>query len=354
MPSTATTTAAQTPHRSTFRTLAGHPALRVVLALAVVASAAWVLRGQLPALSAIRDAVLGAHVPWVIGAFTVQVVAMHLLARLQNVVVSAFGGRMSRRRSELVTYASTAVTQGLPAGGAFAAGYNYRWLTFAGLTPGNAVVALTLSATVSMLALGVVFSATVSPQVTEWMAGDVHNIVLAACVAAGIAAVVVAVEVARRRAPAPNTETPPDAGWKVKFANTLAAVAHLPRVVWHRAFALATGKWLLDLACLIAACLAVGIDAGIASLAALHVATQVARQIPLTPGGIGIVEAGLVAGLVALGFEAGAAAAAVAVYRLCTYWYPLVAGAGCIPVLRHVARRATAGVPADEPASAAA
>lgn len=353
MPRTATT-AAHTRRPSRLRSLVRHPAVRGLLALAVLASAAWILRGQLPALSTIRDAVLGAQVQWVIGAFAVQMVAMHMLARLQNVVVSAFGGEMSRRRSELVTYASTAVTQGLPAGGAFAAGYNYRWLTVAGLTPGNAVVALTLSAGVSMLALGAVYSATVSPQVASWVVDDVHNIVLAACVAAGIAVVAGAVEVARRRAPEPNVETPPSAGWKTKLANTLAEVAHLPRMVWHRAFALTTAKWMFDLLCLIAACLAVGIEAGVASLATLHVATQVARQIPLTPGGVGIVEAGLVAGLVALGFDAGAAAAAVAIYRLCTYWYPLVAGAGSIPLLRHVARRDAARTPEDDTAIAAA
>lgn len=333
------TTAAQTRRRSTVRSVLRHPVTRTLPALAVVVAAVWILRGQLPALSTIRDAVLAAQLQWVIGAFAVQMVAMHMLARLQNVVVAAFGGEMSRRRSELVTYASTAVTQGLPAGGAFAAGYNYRWLTVAGLTPGNAVVALTLSTGVSMLALGVVYSATISPQVAGWMADDVHNIVLAACVAAGIAAVVGALEVARRRVPAPSVEAPPGAGWKVKLTLALAEIVRLPRVVWHRVFALTTAKWAFDLLCLIAACLAVGIEVGVASLATLHVATQVARQIPLTPGGIGIVEAGLVAGLVALGFDAGAAAAAVAIYRMCTYWFPLVAGAGSIPLLRHVARR---------------
>ncbi|WP_420749775.1 lysylphosphatidylglycerol synthase transmembrane domain-containing protein [Rhodococcus sp. O3] len=353
MPRTATT-AAQTRRRSRLHTVARHPATRVLVGLAVVAAAAWILRAQLPALSTIRDAVLDAHVQWVIGAFAVQMVAMHMLARLQNVVVAAFGGEMSRRRSELVTYASTAVTQGLPAGGAFAAGYNYRWLTVAGLTPGHAVVALTLSAGVSMLALGVVYSATVSPRLAEWMVDDVLHVVLAACVAAGIAVVVAAAEVARRRAPAPTVEIPPDAGWKAKLANTLAEVARLPRRVWHRVFALTTAKWMFDLLCLIAACLAVGIEAGVASLATLHVATQVARQIPLTPGGIGIVEAGLVAGLVALGFDAGPAAAAVAIYRLCTYWFPLVAGAGSIPLLRHVARRESVRVPEDRRTPAAA
>lgn len=46
-----------------------------------------------------------------------------------------------------------------------------------------------------------------------------------------------------------------------------------------------------------------------------------------TPGGLGGVEAGLAAGLVAYGVDSAAALAAVLVYRLISYWLPLAAGA---------------------------
>jgi undecaprenyl-diphosphatase len=46
-----------------------------------------------------------------------------------------------------------------------------------------------------------------------------------------------------------------------------------------------------------------------------------------TPGGLGGVEAGLVAGLVAYHVDSSAALAAVLVYRLISYWLPLSAGA---------------------------
>lgn len=46
-----------------------------------------------------------------------------------------------------------------------------------------------------------------------------------------------------------------------------------------------------------------------------------------TPGGLGGVEAGLVAGLVAYNVDGAAALAAVLVYRLISYWLPLAAGA---------------------------
>jgi undecaprenyl-diphosphatase len=45
-----------------------------------------------------------------------------------------------------------------------------------------------------------------------------------------------------------------------------------------------------------------------------------------TPGGLGAMEAALVAGLTAVGMEAGIAVAAVLAYRLATYWLPILPG----------------------------
>ena len=45
-----------------------------------------------------------------------------------------------------------------------------------------------------------------------------------------------------------------------------------------------------------------------------------------TPGGLGAVEAALVAGLTALGAHAGPAVAGVLVFRLATFWLPIAPG----------------------------
>jgi uncharacterized protein (TIRG00374 family) len=50
-------------------------------------------------------------------------------------------------------------------------------------------------------------------------------------------------------------------------------------------------------------------------------------MIPITPGGLGFVEAGLTSMLVLAGVPAGAASLAVLAYRLVSYWLPLAAGA---------------------------
>ena len=57
-----------------------------------------------------------------------------------------------------------------------------------------------------------------------------------------------------------------------------------------------------------------------------YVAAQLLAQIPLTPGGIGVVEAGLTATLVLAGVSGGDAAVATLAYRLVSYWLMLPAG----------------------------
>ena len=55
-------------------------------------------------------------------------------------------------------------------------------------------------------------------------------------------------------------------------------------------------------------------------------AAQVLAQIPVTPGGLGFVEAGLTAMLALAGVGAADAVLATFTYRLMTYWLPLPLG----------------------------
>jgi uncharacterized protein (TIRG00374 family) len=55
-------------------------------------------------------------------------------------------------------------------------------------------------------------------------------------------------------------------------------------------------------------------------------AAQVLAQIPVTPGGLGFVEAGLTAMLTLAGVGAGAAVLTTFAYRLVSYWLPLPVG----------------------------
>jgi len=99
------------------------------------------------------------------------------------------------------------------------------------------------------------------------------------------------------------------------------------------------GRWAFDYAILLAALAAVGSypQPGVVLLA--FCAAQVLAQIPVTPGGLGFVEAGLTATLALAGVGAGDALLATFAYRLFTYWLPLPLGV--LGIALHRRRLAT-------------
>jgi uncharacterized protein (TIRG00374 family) len=95
---------------------------------------------------------------------------------------------------------------------------------------------------------------------------------------------------------------------------------------WKRALLAAAGRWVFDYATLVAALAAVGSHPRPALVLLAFCAAQVLAQIPVTPGGLGFVEAGLTATLALAGVNAGDAVLATFAYRLFSYWLPLPLG----------------------------
>jgi hypothetical protein len=95
---------------------------------------------------------------------------------------------------------------------------------------------------------------------------------------------------------------------------------------WKRALAATSARWAFDYATLLAALAAVGSQPRPSLVLLAFCAAQVLAQIPVTPGGLGFVEAGLTAMLTLAGVSAGAAVLATFAYRLFSYWLPLPVG----------------------------
>jgi len=95
---------------------------------------------------------------------------------------------------------------------------------------------------------------------------------------------------------------------------------------WPQAVASASGRWIFDFLCLYAALLAVDARPPLYVALLAYSGAQLLGQIPLTPGGLGIVEAGLTGTLALAGVPAAPAALATLTYRLASYWLPLPAG----------------------------
>jgi glycosyltransferase 2 family protein len=84
-----------------------------------------------------------------------------------------------------------------------------------------------------------------------------------------------------------------------------------------------TLTYALALACCLAA---FGAQVPMASTVAVYLAGAAVASVSPTPGGLGAMEAALVAGLTAVGAPAGPAVAGVLAFRLLTFWLPILPG----------------------------
>ena len=101
-----------------------------------------------------------------------------------------------------------------------------------------------------------------------------------------------------------------------------AAVAAHPLVAGLSAL----GKWGFDFLALVCVLQALGLHPEPPLVLLAYAAAALLALIPLTPGGLGFVEAGLTGLLVLAGIGAGDAAATTLAYRLVSYWLPLPVG----------------------------
>jgi putative heme transporter len=96
----------------------------------------------------------------------------------------------------------------------------------------------------------------------------------------------------------------------------------------------ASANWLLDAAALWAFLAAFGYRAPIDALIVAYGLANVLAAIPVTPGGLGVVEAVLTATLVGFGAQRGVAVLAVVSYRFLSFWLPIPFGAAAYLSLR--------------------
>jgi uncharacterized protein (TIRG00374 family) len=108
---------------------------------------------------------------------------------------------------------------------------------------------------------------------------------------------------------------------------------------WRTALLASVGKWAFDFGALLAALAAVGAKPDPSLVLFAYAASAVLALIPITPGGLGFVEAGLTGVLALAGIGAGDAVVATLIYRLVSFWLPLPAGLGAYTAFRVRQRR---------------
>lgn len=110
---------------------------------------------------------------------------------------------------------------------------------------------------------------------------------------------------------------------------------------WRKALLLTTGRLAFDYGCLLAALHATTSSPQPALALLAYAAAGILALLPITPGGLGVVEAGLSSLLILAGVHPANAVLATLAYRLASYWLPLFSGLPAYLLFRrHYARAA--------------
>jgi uncharacterized protein (TIRG00374 family) len=319
--------------------------LRVLLSLVLVAAIFWYL---------LRDISL-ADVWAAITAMTWMELAILGLISVWNLATYAFVWMtvtpgLSFGRAMVMTQATTAVTNTVPAGSAIGVGMTYAMLGGWGYSRGRTTIAVLVSGVwnaFAKLGIPVLALALVALQGSAG-AGRVTAAILGI---AGLAAAIVVFALMLRSEHMAErvgitagrlvsrllalVRRPPVRGWElatVKFRNrTVDLLEH----GWFPITATTLVSHLSLYVVLLVALRAVGVsdaEVGWAEVLAVFAFARLATAIPFTPGGAGVVEAVLITGLSAAGGDKAQVVAAVLVYRALTWGLPIVVGAVCLPV----------------------
>jgi uncharacterized membrane protein YbhN (UPF0104 family) len=291
---------------------------RAAAALVGIAVVVLVLARALGGGSELTRALRLASAPaggWLALAAGCEAVSYLAYATAQRRLVGAAGHRLGLGWLTSLAVCAQAMNNFLPAGYLAANVFNFRQFRRAKLTPGAtgwvllATTALNIGALCALALLGSAIS------------GDGGSLPL--FIFLGVAALTGALW-AGRRLYRPALARLPD-----RVRSTLAELGRVR--LSPRSAALAAGLlavcWLADASCLVTGFLAVGARPPWAALLLAYSVAQLLSFLPLTPGGLGVVEGSLTVGLATGGVGLGHVLAAVLIYRLLSYWATLPLGA---------------------------
>lgn len=316
---------------------------KVAVAVVAVAGLAVVgLRGRLPSPGDVLDATAGVSYPWLLLAVALQAASLAAFALQQRRLFDGLGVRIGLPRTVAIVLGGNALANTMPAGAAVATAYTIREYGKAGASHESAVAAAVVSGLASIGGLTALFAGGGLVVATS---GPMWRPLLVVLVLAAVTTL--AVVGGRRFAAAPSEDAAPAAGGRVtRFLRVVArsardawaAGAGLRTRDWALVLGFAAGKWLADLLCLLAVVRALDLPVSITALAGIYLSVQIVRQVPLTPGGIGVIETAFVTGLTAAGAVAAPAAAAVLIYRLLSCWLLIPLGGASALLLRRARR----------------
>jgi hypothetical protein len=289
---------------------------------------------------------------WLLLAVELESASMASLARVQRRLLGAGTARIKLLPVLATVYAGNALSATLPvAGSQMGTMFSFRRFKQLGADPSVAGWTLVVAGLVSSLA-----SATLLAVGAMLTGNDVVAATGAAGAAVGLGLFVLATVAIRR--PAVLARLLPRVGWVLRvicrvldrpFKDPEAVVTGLIARLrslrlstwdWVAVVIGAVVNWLADAGVLAASIVAVGGHVPWKGLLFAYGLGSAASTVGIIPGGLGVVEGALAAGLMGVGVRHPLALAAVLVYRLVSFW--LVISVGWLAYL-FAGRRAAAG-----------
>jgi hypothetical protein len=269
-------------------------------------------------------------------AIAAMIVAHFLCVWALYRVVLRTTNRFDVAASQLAANATSHVA---PAGSAVGAGIQLRMLTVAGFSTSRAATALGATAVLGTVAgyivlpLGVLVASAAGGGVPHRLVGAMWSAVAVLALLLLVAAVLAARDrpwrwaagaVAWMQHRLRRASDAHELGDRLINERNLIRSAVRERAAFVAFLALA--QPLTDYAALYFALLAVGAHIDPAAAMAAFVISNVAGLVPVTPGGLGFVEAGLTRVLILAGAGRDAARSAIVTYRLAATWLPCLGG----------------------------
>jgi uncharacterized protein (TIRG00374 family) len=273
-----------------------------------------------------------------VGAFVLQVAVVVLWSRVYAASAAAVADVVDLRTALTVSMPAFTLSHTLPGGGWAGNAVAVQRLTAAGLTGPAATAAVALAATISLTTIAALGAAGI---VTAFVAGDLPTVAVlvalpAFAVLVGLVGTVVAVLRSPRagdRAVGAIGRLHHRLGERVEdWRGSLREVTEDPPSPRQLSVvaAWAALKWSADIGSLALVFVALGATPRVSALLVGFGVTQLATAIPITPGGVGFVEGGMVGAFATLGYGTALATSVVVVYRVLATWLPVLAG---LPVL---------------------
>jgi uncharacterized protein (TIRG00374 family) len=308
--------------------------IRVAVEVLVVGLAILLLTRQRASLAGLGDQLGHLRWAWVAVAIGGELASVVALAALQNWLLGIGGVRPTLWSMVRITLASNAIALSLPAGVAVSEGFAFQQYRRKG-ADGSLAAWAELSAgawsVASLAGLVVAGLLIAGSQGPTWALR-----VLAVVVFAGASAAALLFGVPRElsrwltwllvrgRRVVPEKVRPALA--RAERSVEAMRSLHPSALTWTSAGGFATLNWLGDCGCLIAAFLAVGGSVPWRGMLLAYAGARLLAELPITPGGVGIVEGGLVLTLVAYGGNPVTTTAAVLIYRAISFWLLIPVG----------------------------